>query len=68
VQGLEERLPREVAARAQRSFRLWLSHRLRYRVRGGVFLDWRGTFALAALGVHDELVTFYTPDSFEAAK
>jgi hypothetical protein len=39
VQGFDERMPRDAAARAQRSFRRWLSHRLKYRVHGGVFLD-----------------------------
>jgi len=68
TQGQAEGLPRAAACRVARSLRAWLSKRLGYRVRGGVFRDWAGRFAAEAVPVLDALQAFYGADAKAGAR
>jgi hypothetical protein len=50
---------RQEAVCVRRSFCRWLSGELRFRVRSGVFIDWKGQRSKRAVRVVDELVRFY---------
>jgi hypothetical protein len=73
--GLELALVEEVVTRPEgaeavsrrevliaRSFRRWLRKRLRFKVRGGAFVDWGSRIVRGALDVLEELRDFYRGD------
>jgi hypothetical protein len=48
-----------------RSFRRWLRKKLRYKVRGGAFVDWGSRVVRGALDVLESLREFYPGDAHE---
>jgi hypothetical protein len=51
-----------------RSFRQWLRKKLRYKVRGGAFVDWGSRVVRGALDVLESLRDFYPSDESQEGR